>query len=164
MDEAEADDEVKMIATNIKRLKIKTGEARRIILGSDRILEKYLVKRRWTLSRAFMSLCCVYTIQLSDRPVGPTGRSDRSVQPVGPTVGSCKRSYDRSYDRSDESNLSNSSNRSDQQLHRLNVHPTVGPTIGPTMQMRSPNQPMKSTYNHDALNDVIFLSALNITS
>ena len=100
--------------------------------------------------------------RLHDPTVGRTGRSDRSVRPVGPTVGSCKRSYDRSYDRSDESNMSNSSNRSDQQLHRLNVHPTVGPTIGPTMQMRSPNQPIKSTYNHDALNDVIFLSALNI--
>ena len=104
--------------------------------------------------------------RLHDPTVGPTGRTDRSVRPVGPTVGSCKRSsdrsYDRSYDRSDESNMSNSSNRSDQQLHRLNVHPTVGPTIGPTMQMRSPNQPIKSTYNHDALNDVNFLSALNI--
>ena len=86
--------------------------------------------------------------RLHDPTVGPTGRTDRSVRPVGPTVGSCKRSYDRSYDRSDESNMSNSSNRSDQQLHRLNVHPTVGPTIGPTMQMRSPNQPIKSTYNH----------------
>ena len=50
----------------------------------------------------------------------------------------------------------------------------VGPTVASskrssncradsrTMQTRSPNQPIKWTYNHDALNDVIFLSALNI--
>ena len=104
-------------------------------------------------------LCGVYTVQLSDRPVGPTGRSDRSVRQLDRVNG---RTTGRTIGQSDESNLSNSSNRLDQQLHRLNVHPTVGPTIGPTMQMRSPNQPIKSTYNHDALNDVIFLSALNI--
>ena len=54
MDEAEASDEVNMIATNIKRLKIKTSEASR--KESDRILGKDLVKRRWTLSKASMSL------------------------------------------------------------------------------------------------------------
>ena len=68
--------------------------------------------------------------RIHDPTVGPTGR------PTGRP------------DRSDESNMSNSSNRLNQQLHRQNVHPTVGPIIGPTMQMRSPNQPIKSTYNH----------------
>ena len=29
--------------------------------------------------------------RLHDSTVGPTGRTDRSVRPVGPTVGSCKR-------------------------------------------------------------------------
>ena len=33
----------------------------------------------------------VYTVRSSDRPVGPTGRSDWSVRLVGPTIVSCKR-------------------------------------------------------------------------
>ena len=33
--------------------------------------------------------------RLHDPTVGPTGRAKRSVRPVGPTVGSCKRSADR---------------------------------------------------------------------
>ena len=111
-----------------------------------------LIRPRWLRNlRSFMR-------RLHDPTVGPTGRSDRSVRQLDRVNG---RPTGRP-DRSDESNMSNSSNRSDQQLHRLNVHPTIGPTIGPIMQMRSPNQPIKSTYNHDALNDVIFLSALHI--
>ena len=97
--------------------------------------------------------------RLHDPTVEPTGRPDRSVRPVGPTVGSCERSSDRSA-------------RPVGRIKHVKFIQPVGPTVAslklssncrtdyrPDYANEVPNQPKKSTYNHDASNDVIFSSA-----
>ena len=89
--------------------------------------------------------------RLHDPTVRPTGRSNRLVQQLDQQL---RRVNGRPTDwsnRLDESNMSPtvaSLKRSSKCL--------VGPTVGPIMQIRSPNQPLDSTYNQDASNNVIF--------
>ena len=92
-------------AERLLNLQLQSLQQRRLLFD---------LKMCYNIVYGVCDLCGVYTIQLSDRPVGPTGRSDRSVQQLDRVNG---RPTGRP-DRSDESNMSNSSNRSDQQLHR----------------------------------------------
>ena len=102
------------------------------------------------------------------RPVGSnqtcrihrTGRSDSwivwtVIWPVGPTGGT---DY-----ANDVPQLANPTGRTNHVASSNDVHFRLSALtdyrLPDVCKCRSPNQPIKSTYNHDALNDVIFLSA-----
>ena len=75
--------------------------------------------------------------RLHDPTVGPTGRTDRSVRPVGPTVGSCKRSSDRSA-------------RPVGRIKHVKFIQPVGPTVAPSKR----SSDYRTDYRPDYANEV----------